>query len=287
MSTNEKTDIVALVEELERLLADEPRIPWRLESHSEDGGQTEEWSVEPNILWIGMHPDEDELRRMDFAIKARNTLPPLLSALREAWAERDAAERRSEEQRERAKGAERQRSSLNADMVALRSAVDAVHLALGEAPESDDASLGEVVARRLRERDERIASLYSDLSACRAERDEARADLQAIDFWLDEHGAGNDALMHEHKGSIRRAAIKAMQWLRERRDDAESALSAERQRAEGAEEARSRLGEIAILALQGDYAAIREWATTVKVEFPDGAPRVPLSSPPQSHEDKP
>ncbi len=51
-----------------------------------------------------------------------------------------------------------------------------------------------------------------------------RADLQAIDFHLDEYGTGNDALAGKHKGSVRRAAIFCVQdlWAELTRERAES-----------------------------------------------------------------
>jgi hypothetical protein len=45
------------------------------------------------------------------------------------------------------------------DPAKLRAALDAIHRVMHEAEESDDASLAEVVARHIRERDERIAEL--------------------------------------------------------------------------------------------------------------------------------
>lgn len=66
----------------------------------------------------------------------------------------------------------------------LRAALSSVHLALGESPDSDDASLGEVVARHLRERDERIGEMAQALATAKAgavaaeiERDDLKARL--------------------------------------------------------------------------------------------------------------
>lgn len=60
----------------------------------------------------------------------------------------------------------------------------------------------------------------------------AEKDLKAIDFWMEEHGATNDALLHEHKGSIRRAAINYFKWLREQWKTAEAREAEMRRRCE-------------------------------------------------------
>jgi hypothetical protein len=78
------------------------------------------------------------------------------------------------------------------------------------------------------------------------------ADLQAIDFHLDEHGTENLALLHEHKGSVRRAAILAFQRVRSQHADdvreVTDKLSAERVRVAELEREQDAAGEVIRLA---------------------------------------
>ena len=69
-------------------------------------------------------------------------------------------------------------AALDVSYVVRGAALDAVHRALGEAPESDDASLGETVAtviRELRENDERLTSRVAEL---RMEANVLRAEME-------------------------------------------------------------------------------------------------------------
>lgn len=65
------------------------------------------------------------------------------------------------------------RSKAEADLAAARSALDSVHRALGESEHSDDGSLGDVIAKILKE----IHEIAAHRDAALAERDAARKAL--------------------------------------------------------------------------------------------------------------
>jgi hypothetical protein len=65
------------------------------------------------------------------------------------------------------------------DPGALRAALDLIHRVMGEAEESDDASLGSVVAVHIQERDERIGYLLRENAGLVYVRDKLRAELES------------------------------------------------------------------------------------------------------------